>query len=237
MAETHRVDVADGESVAAVYHPTPTSQWLFFCHGFLSDKTGSYEERCERAVEEGYNAVRFDFRGSGDSDGAFADHGLRSRITDLMRVVDYFDPASYAVFGSSFGAKVAFHTAIEDDRVEAIVGRAPVTYNRTFNEYRALVERDGGLRFDDARGIDERFFETLDRNPFKAVEAALDIPVALFHGREDESVPLADSLEAVESLETDVLLQTYPNESHRFSAAAETTMRRQLFDWLALSAQ
>lgn len=244
MPQAHDVPVEDGESVAAVHHgeASASDDWLFFCHGFRSDKSGSYERRCERAVEEGYRAVRFDFRGSGGSDRAFVDATLTTRIADLRAVVDYFDPGTYALFGSSFGAKVALHAACEgpsgagasfDDRVEAVVGRAPLTYDRAFEDYRELVAEAGTLRIDDDHAIDEGFFEDFDRYDFADVAAAIDVPVALFHGADDGSVPLADSLEAAAALETDVLLQKYRGEGHVFSEAAEERLLCQTFDWLA----
>lgn len=61
----------------------------------------------------------------------------------------------------------------------------------------------------------------------------LDIPVAIFHGTADETVPLSDSLEPTGSLHMDVLLQTFQNEGHRFSRAAEQRLQDGLFDWLA----
>ncbi len=75
MVEHHEVPVAGGESIAAVHHEAPSDRWFVCCHGFLSDKSGSHERRCRRAVQEGYNGVRFDFRGCGESDGAFVDQG------------------------------------------------------------------------------------------------------------------------------------------------------------------
>lgn len=238
MTERHVVPVEDGESVVAVHHParsgagTRDGAWLFFAHGFVSDKSGSYEGRCERAAREGYDAVRFDFRGCGEADGAFVDQTLTSRVADLRAVVDWFDPASYVAFGSSFGAKTAFHAALDDDRVEAVASRAPVTYNRTFDPARAAVEAHGEFRYDDDHVVDRRFFEDLDRHPFAAVEERLDVPVAIFHGDADATVPLADSLEAAGALETDVLLQRLAGEGHRFTRGAESRTRDQLFDWL-----
>jgi len=48
------------------------------------------KKRAERIVEEGWNAVRFDFRGNGESDGEFIENGLSSKIMDLETVIEHF---------------------------------------------------------------------------------------------------------------------------------------------------
>ncbi|WP_049925918.1 alpha/beta hydrolase family protein [Halopiger goleimassiliensis] len=234
MTEVHRIPVTDDEAVAAVHHPADGDGWFVPCHGFRSDKSGSYERRCRRAVEAGYDAIRFDFRGCGESDGAFADSTLGARLADLEAVLEYVDPSRCVLFGSSFGAKVAMHAAatVAADRVEAVIARAPVTYNRAFDDYRDTVASDGELTFEDGERIDERFFTDLDRHPFTAVERDLDVPVAIFHGDADASVPVADSRRAAAALETDVLLQTYAGEGHLFSNAAERHLLAVAFAWL-----
>lgn len=232
MSDSHSVPVADGECIAAEHHPADGDRWLVFCHGFLSDKSGSYEARCERAVEEGYDAVRFDFRGSGGSDRPFVETTLSTRLADLCAVVDYFDPSSYALFGSSFGGKVALHAA-SDDRVEAVATRAPVTYNRAFDDYRAAVADGGVLRIDDDHAIDERFFDDFEQYPFADAADAIDVPVAMFHGAADASVPIADTFEAASTLEADVVVSKFSGEGHRFSPDAERRLREQYFAWLS----
>ncbi|ADB63774.1 alpha/beta hydrolase fold protein (plasmid) [Haloterrigena turkmenica DSM 5511] len=272
MTETeHRVTVADGETVAAVHHEAPGDDWIVFCHGFLSDKTGSYERRCRRAVEHGYNAVRFDFRGCGASDGRFVDQTLSDKLADLHAVLEYVAPPSIVLFGSSFGGKVAFHAAVDDERVEAVATRAPVTYNRAFDEYRAIVEREdepsgtsnrragakrhasregpdgasgetaseerhancaGIYEFETGDRIDARFFDDFETYEFDDVAASLSVPVAIFHGRDDDSVDIGDSVDAAAALETDVLLEAFATEGHRFSADAEDRLLERLFHWL-----
>ena len=235
MTKAHSIGI-DGESIAAVHHSADSDRWLFFCHGFVSDKTGSYETRCERAVEEGYNAVRFDFRGSGDSDGEFIESMLSAKIADLRAVVEHFEPTRYALFGSSFGAKVAFHAtgAVRSAlSPETIIARSPVTYNRTFDAYREIVEAEGMLRYDADHAIDGRFFDDFAQYPFRSVTENLDVPVAIFHGSEDESVPIEDSFEAAAALNGDVLLEKYVGEGHRFSRTAEDRLRQRTFEWLA----
>ncbi|MFB6201890.1 MAG: alpha/beta hydrolase family protein [Halorhabdus sp.] len=232
MADAHRIPVADGESLAAVHHPADGERWLLFCHGFLSDKTGSYEGRCERAVAAGYDAVRFDFRGCGESDGAFVDQTLSAKLADLRSVVAHFAPGPYALFGSSFGGTVALHVAADDGRVRAVATRAPVTDPGSLVEYRALVEREGRVRLEAGKEIDERFFADLDRHDFEAVLDGLDCPVAIVHGAEDDVVAVGDSIDAVAAIDADVTLRKVPGEGHRFSRAAETSLRDTTFDWL-----
>lgn len=240
MPEAHTIPIGDGTGesddaleLAAVHHEADSDDWLVFCHGLRSDKSGSYERRCRRAREAGYNAVRFDARGCGESDGAFADSTLGGRLADLRRVVDYFDPDAYALFGSSFGGTVALHAAVADDRVEAVAARAPVTTDGTFDEYRTAVDRDGAVTFDTGERIDRRFFEDLDRYSFDDVVGAIDVPVAIFHGGDDDVVDPDDSFAAARRLETDVFLERFAGEGHRFTRAGEERLLERFFAWLA----
>lgn len=224
MATAHTLTV-DGDDLVAVHHAADSDDWIVFSHGFVSDKEGSYEGRSNRAVEEGYNAVRFDHRGCGESDLSFAEQTLSTRIADLRAVLEYFDPPSCVLFGSSFGGKVCFHTAVREERVTAVATRAPVTYNDVFDHYRPGAERELGEM---ARG----FFEDFDQYPFDEVTQQLDIPVVIFHGRDDATVPIDSSLAAVDALEADVLLQQYVGEGHNFSRETESRLREHLFWWL-----
>ncbi|MFW6045854.1 MAG: alpha/beta hydrolase family protein, partial [Natronomonas sp.] len=238
MVEQHEIEIADDERIVAIRHESDrdeTGPLLVFCHGFVSDKSGSYASRANRATQEGFEAVRFDFRGCGESTGDFRDQTLRSKLADLRAVLAYFDPSSVVLFGSSFGAKVAFHLAGEDGRVVAVIGRAPVTYGearrkprrsrrggcqtRTFDSMREAIERNGRVALTDDHIVDERFIADLDRYPFADAVAGIEVPVAIVHGATDDSVPLKDSLDAVEALSrrTDVWLQVFEGEGHRFS--------------------
>ncbi|AXR81234.1 alpha/beta hydrolase family protein [Natrarchaeobaculum sulfurireducens] len=234
MSERYEITVEDDGTVAAVHHEASGDRWFVCCHGFRSDKSGSYERRCRRAVEAGYDAVRFDFRGCGESDGHFAESTLESRLTDLEAVLEFFDPRSCVLFGSSFGGAVAFHAAgtFAAERADAVVTRAPVTDTSSFDDYREAVATAGRLEFDDDEWVDERSFADLDRHAFADLESTLDVPVAIFHGTDDDSVPVDDSLRAADRLETDVLLQVLEGEGHLFSASAERRLLELTFAWL-----
>jgi pimeloyl-ACP methyl ester carboxylesterase len=244
MPTRHEIPVVDGESVVAVHHEPDTTDrpadapatWLVCCHGFLSDKSGSYEGRCRRAAEQGYHGIRFDFRGCGEADGEFVDQTLSDKIADLLAVLEFFEPDRLVLFGSSFGGKVAFHAAPDLQRevfdLHAIATRAPVTFNRTFADTRAAVEHEGLATFDTGQAVDERFLDDLDGHTFDGIVGQIDSPVMIVHGADDDSVAVEDSLEAAALLDTDVLLEKVVDEGHRFSPAGEARLRTRLFDWL-----
>lgn len=220
MPTRHTVEVDSDEVVAVHHEPDGESDegpedWIIFSHGFVSDKTGSYEERCERAAAEGYSAVRFDHRGCGESDRGFDEQNLLTRTEDLRAVIEHFGAERPVLFGSSFGGKVALHVAADDGAL-AVGVRAPVTYNEVF----------------EGRDLGDGFAEALDEHPFSDAVAGLDAPIAVFHGRNDETVGLGYSAEAVEALETDAVLHAYADEGHLFTHEAEDRMRDELFAWL-----
>lgn len=231
MTQKHFIEVENSEKVAAVHHEASSDRWIFFCHGFGSNKEGSYEGRCEYAQEQGWNAVRFDFRGNGESDGDFIEQDLTSRIEDLKAMVEHFSPGEYALFGSSFGGKVVFHAAMELTPL-ALIGKAPVTYSEIMEKFKAVVEEKGRFEYIDGKPIDERFIEDLESYSFEDVTDNLDIPVAIFHGSADTTVHPEHSFRAAQELETEVMLQKFRGEKHKFSEEAEEKMRRHMFQWL-----
>lgn len=231
MTSKHSVEVEDGEEVSAVHHSADSDNWIFFCHGYGSDKEGSYEERAKRAVEEGYNAVRFDFRGNGESDGDFIDQSLSSRIADLEACINFFEPEKIYLFGMSFGGKVVLH-ATEDLEVEALVLKSPVTYNSIMDKFREVVEEKGTYTHFGDKTIDERFFEDFDTYSFEEVTSGLDLPVAVFHGGADTTVHFENSAEAVKAFETEALLYKLEGEGHSMSDGGEKKLKDMMFAWL-----
>lgn len=231
MTSKHSVEVEDGEEVSAVHHSADSDKWIFFCHGYGSDKEGSYEERAKRAVEEGYNAVRFDFRGNGESDGDFIDQSLSSRIADLEACINFFEPEKIYLFGMSFGGKVVLH-ATEDLEVEALVLKSPVTYKSIMDKFREVVEEKGTYTHFGDKTIDERFFEDFDTYSFEEVTSGLDLPVAVFHGGADTTVHFENSAEAVKAFETEALLYKLEGEGHSMSDGGEKKLKDMMFAWL-----
>lgn len=131
--------------------------------------TRSGRQRAEFLAENGFSAVRFDFRGNGRSMGGFAEQTLSSRVEDLVSVVRYFEPEDYALFGSSFGGKVAYF-ASDQLNSELLTGRAPALLDGVMNSYRVQVDRNGAIELFDGKSLGSDFFEDLGQYSFGEVE-------------------------------------------------------------------
>lgn len=231
MTEKNFIEVENGEKISAVHHEASSNKWIFFCHGYGTDKSGSYRERAEKAVEEGFNAVRFDFRGNGESDGEFIDQSLSSRIKDLQACIDFFNPEKIFLFGMSFGGKVVLHAAEELD-VEGLVFKSPVLFDDEMEKFRSVVEEKGSYTHFGDKTIDERFFEDLDKYSFEEACEAIDVPVAIFHGGSDSTVHFESSADAVKKFDVEASLRKFEGEEHSMSDEAEAKLLDEMFQWL-----
>lgn len=125
--------------------PYPT---VLMLHGFTNTRdelpvTGGDETMYGRMARvlgaAGIASLRIDFRGSGDSDGAWEDTTFTGQISDTLTAIDYLatvpavDMARLGVIGFSQGGLVAAEVAAVDQRVRNVVlwsavANAPDTY-------------------------------------------------------------------------------------------------------------
>lgn len=230
--EKHFIEMENGEEVAAVHHEASSDKWMFLCHGFGGNKDRGNKGRADAFNEVGWNTVRLDFRGNGESDGKFIDQDLSSRIEDLEAVIDYFRPDRCVLFGTSFGAKVIFHAALEND-IKGIVAKMPVTYNKTMSKFEAVIEEKGRFEYIDGKPIDERFMEDLKTYSFSDVEDRLDVPVFISHGAGDQTVHIEHSINAAKNLDVDIELQKLKGVKHSYTDEGKRKMNSAVKAWLS----
>jgi len=97
-------------------------------HGFGSNKDShNCKIPCQFLNDWGYVAMRFDYRGCGESDGERARIICLEQVEDTKAALTYMasrpdvDPERIALIGSSFGAAVAVYAGGVDRRVAAVV--------------------------------------------------------------------------------------------------------------------
>lgn len=227
----HEIEVGKDDKIIAVHHKSDSDNWIFFSHGFGGNKGRSCLKRCEKMQEEGWNAVRFDFRGNGESSGNFSDQTLSSKIKDLRNVVKYFNPKNFALFGSSFGGKTTYHS-LKHLEPEAVILKAPVLLDKTMKRYEELIEKNGSWSIYDGKSVDQRFVDDYQKYNFEENLKNVKNPVLIFHGADDETVEFNYSAEAIKSLPENTVLEKLKDEKHSFSDSAEEYMITRMIAWL-----
>jgi dipeptidyl aminopeptidase/acylaminoacyl peptidase len=125
---------SDGLKLSGVLHrpdgmkPGEKRPAFLVLHGFGTSKNGGTPIIISEMLEEwGYVALRFDFRGCGDSEGEHARVLCMDQVSDTSNAVtwlaqqDGVDPDRIGAIGHSFGAAVAVYTGGVDKRLAAII--------------------------------------------------------------------------------------------------------------------
>lgn len=186
-------------------------------HGFTGTKIEPHRifvKTAEALAQEGIAALRFDFRGSGDSEGDFSDMTLQSEISDAMVSLDYLsglqgiDGDNIGILGLSMGGAVAASVS-SDPRVKAVVlWSAVADFTKTPIYFRNLevlqeVRHAGASQTPeleippqvDLQGnvVGREFLLTLtDVKPLESIQRC-KAPVLVVHGDQDETVSVAHS--------------------------------------------
>jgi dienelactone hydrolase len=128
----HEVATADDVVDATLYEPTGEGPWtgappvIVLMPGFASSHT-QWDDWSQRLASWGFVVAAFTF--SANSFDAPADHERDAR--EVSAVLDWLegrgvDTAAVATAGHSKGGKIAFFSAVLDDRIDAVVGFDPV---------------------------------------------------------------------------------------------------------------
>jgi uncharacterized protein len=136
----------DGEKVVgtlALPEGATPGPVVLMLHGFTGSRDelgiegtdeGVFSRTARLWAERGLSSLRIDFRGSGDSDGAWEDTTFTGQITDALAAVEWLasdprvDPERIMVLGWSQGGLVASATAAGDPRVRTLALWAPVAH-------------------------------------------------------------------------------------------------------------
>jgi fermentation-respiration switch protein FrsA (DUF1100 family) len=135
---------------------------IIMMHGFGANKSGGPEWICGQFAAWGYVALRFDYRGCGDSEGVRGRVIPDQEVADAMNAVSYMagradvDPDAIALCGSSLGGGVAVQAAGLDPRVAAVIVENGVAQGarmirgmhdaQSWNKFLALLEETAAHR-------------------------------------------------------------------------------------------
>lgn len=201
--ETTTVLKPDGKRIAAIELVSSAHQALVIvCHGFRGRKEN--RDRifglAQRLNQIGYGVIAFDFLGSGDSDGDFADISLSGQADDLKVIIDYVcTKYSLPVFllGRSFGGSTVLVGGAGDDRIKGyIFWSTPVFLAETFKailgEYYLRLKRGETVHLQDDYSqfyLGPQIVADFDQhNIDKLIGKLGNRPVLIIHGENDQTV-------------------------------------------------
>ncbi|MBC8536031.1 alpha/beta hydrolase family protein [Feifania hominis] len=217
-------------------------------HGFRGERNEKYfmhTELSRRLSRAGIGSVRFDFAGSGESDGRFEDMTFGGELADAAVILNYVrsmpfvDQSRVALHGMSMGGAVAAVTASREEGIRALSLWAPAL---TIDE----KTRGGQVGGVDVTDIDQLgsvnaaglrvgagFCRDMRERDILSEAVRYGGPIQIVHGDSDQSVPLSVSQRYCELLGGRAELCVLPGVGHGFEDAdLRETLYKQTVDFL-----
>jgi len=202
MEELHVFVNNMGERISTVLHipdetPAPT---VVFCHGFTAHKIEAHRlfvNAARRICKEGFVAVRFDFRGSGESDGEFEDITVSSEVSDLNTILKFItertevDKNKIGLVGISLGGVVSILTAAQNPIVKAVCTWSSPAYFRPLPGIDQSQIEKGYIDLPSGYRIKIGFFEDAFKcNILENCSKISPRPMLIIHGSQDNIAPV-----------------------------------------------
>lgn len=222
----------DGASIA--YHRLAgNTPQIVFLTGFKSDMMGEkalcLESLCRN---RGQAFLRFDYFGHGESSGEFDDGTISRWADDAVFAIDHLTEGPLILVGSSMGGWLMLLAALErPERIAGLIGIAAapdftedLIEDELTAEQKAELKRNGVVEIPNCYDpespyrISQNFIDDGRRNLLLRDTVAIDCPVRLIHGQQDEDVPYETSTRLAEKLRSeDVEVTLVKNGNHRLS--------------------
>ncbi len=230
MTQLAFLERADGPRIA--FRPREGDEpTLLFLPGYASDMEGSKALALDAFAErQGLSMLRFDYSGTGSSEGQFEDATLDRWADEATLILDEFARGPVVAIGSSMGGWIALHLALlRPERIAALVGIAAAPDFTEWGYSDALKDRLAAgetLRFElpdgGANVTSSGFWRSGQSMRLLDQEIAIDCPVRLIHGDRDEDVPLDIAFRLKDRLRSaDVQVNVIKGGGHRLSEPHE----------------
>jgi len=173
---------------------------VIMSHGYSNDRIGPWPYlfvlTARLLAENGIAVIRFDFRGSGDSEGKFENQNLDTQLEDLVEIISYakdlesIDPDKIGLLGHSRGGAISFITASQDSSIRTLVTwAAPANWDDIWGN---LAEKIlAGEKSEFSSLVQTKQLVEIDQkyNPLTNFAKKIDIPWLIVHGKNDGKWP------------------------------------------------
>jgi len=255
-----RIRSLDGNDIPAVIHLPQTDykkktdhSMVVLAHGIFSnkDERGRFIRQAKLHVKNGSKAIRFDFRGHGDSTVPSKEVTVAGMIIDFQSVLNYarsIATGSLFVVASSFGASVFLlylqtQAKILPDRIvflnpvvdyRATMLQAELAWGKSLFNEKGFDElnRTGYITLEE--GFKMRAAMVVELSIFRPYESFrfLEIPTRVIHGDKDSKVPYSVT-KHYSLLSKSVDFRTIEGADHAFKTpSTEKKSFELIMEWL-----
>lgn len=203
---------------------------VVFCHGFTGNRIEAHRLFVKAArwlARRGIAAMRFDFRGSGESEGDFEEMTVSGEIEDALSAISFMrslpevDGRRIGMIGLSLGGCVTACAASRDGNITSIalwsaVSRPWELFRTAWGDSIPQMEEKGWVDIGGLK-LGKDFIEDLKRiDPLSEIEGYKG-SVLIIHGSEDLAVPLANAQDYYEKVRGERRLYIVQGADHVFS--------------------
>lgn len=215
--------------IGNLHCPYENAPCVLLCHGIASSKDSEkWLTFACNLEDEGYAALRFNFRGCGWGDewseGDFQDTTLTSRIKDYKAALDFLmstgrvDTNRLGVIGSSFGGCTII--AANDPRPKSYVALAtPYRFGATPVMLKSFQEKgyyeNPGAKEPRMSRIKETLYDDFEQYDMADAVKKIKHPLLIIHGSKD-AIPLGDARRLYENANEPKRLEIIEGGSHIF---------------------
>jgi len=230
----------DGKQMVGMLHvprkTAPKYPAVLLLHGFTGNKAEChflFTKLARALADAGFVCLRFDFLGSGDSQGEFEDMTILSELEDAKVGLKFLseqpevDTERIGVLGLSMGGCVAALLAGENLSLKSLVlwsaVARPDNFKRYLDEFPKQYRNDQNWYLDfNGFSLGKNFYEILPEvKPLESVQC-FEGSALIIHGENDQSVPLTAAYDYQNVLNSrsqgTTELFTIENADHVFSS-------------------
>ncbi len=242
IAETPVAFQSEGHQLVGIHHQAGHHKVVILCHGFTGNKIESkrlFVEAARAFCVEGFDVFRFDFYGSGDSAGDFADSLISHNIANLYDAMQWVRDKGYAktaVLGLSMGGATAVLAAAERPADALVTWSCVPDMHRLIQFYAGQLQ--GGvtdLQVHEHEGwlIKRKFWEDAVQHNVQAALAKITIPKLIVQGTADEPLFVQGFREFKNVVLPPAHFMEIPGAGHTFQTPAHRKqVIRQTSIWL-----
>ena len=197
----------DGKKLRGFHHKSSDDSIVIMFHGFTGSQPGPhfiFHKLSKMLNKNNISALRFDFLGSGESDGDFEEMTFLGEVEDANDILDFAISLGYkyiAVLGLSMGGAVAFYLSMEraKDIKSVILWSAVGDFSIFFPKYETEeIEKElekygkidiGGLY------LGKNFIDQIKTLSVYDKIEKFPGAVLIIHGENDETVPIEQAYE------------------------------------------